>query len=156
MKVKKNIFFCFVFQLDTFDTEYIIKPRSRTMIETFPSTLTNANSYLSTSIDNSNNHENGYDDDDYDSLEYQFSSYGFEAFKLFKEFIQKLNNIHHLQYILTNWLIGNQLIIKYTNRIDNKDFIRAFASVFRVKEKMFYFKKKKKILFLSLFIVIFT
>jgi hypothetical protein len=30
-------------------------------------------------------------------------------------------------------MIGNQLIIKYTNKIDNKDFIRAFASVFRVR-----------------------
>lgn len=29
-------------------------------------------------------------------------------------------------------MIGNRLIIKYTNRIDNKDLIRALASVFRV------------------------
>ncbi|CAF3582779.1 unnamed protein product, partial [Rotaria sp. Silwood2] len=43
-----------------------------------------------------------------------------------------LNDIKHLQYILYNWIIGNQLIIKYTNRIDNREFIRAFASVFRL------------------------
>jgi hypothetical protein len=87
-----------------------------------------------------NHNDNGYDDDDdddddYDSLEYHFSSYGYQALKLFRQFIQKLNNIKHLQYIIYNWIIGNQLIIKYTNRIDNKDYIRAFASVFRVRRK---------------------
>jgi hypothetical protein len=115
----------------------MIKSRSRTITEAFPSILTNnTQSYLLSSLDNSNHDENGFDDDDYDSLEYQFSSYGFDALKFFKEFIQKLNNINHLQYILSNWTIGNQLIIKYTHRNDNKDFIRAFASVFRVKEKL--------------------
>jgi len=110
----------------------MIKPRSRTIIETIPLTLINNNqNYFSLSMDNSN-----HDDDDYDSLEYQFSSYGSEALKYFKEFIFKLNNINHLEYILSNWIIGNQLIIKYTNRIDNKNFIRAFASVFRVKTKL--------------------
>jgi len=125
-----------LFSLDVFENEYIIRPRSRTLTERFPSILTNNNrNDLCLSIDDSNHYENGFDDDDYDSLEYQFSSYGFEALKFFKEFIQKLNNINHLQYILSNWMIGNQLIIKYANRIDNKDFIRAFASVFRVKNK---------------------
>jgi hypothetical protein len=121
---------------DVFDNEPILKPRSGTIIERIPSTVANSHrSYLSSSIENSNHYENGFDDDDYDSLEYQYSSYGFEALTLFKQFVQKLNNITHLQYILSNWMIGNQLIIKYTNRIDNKDYIRAFASVFRVREQ---------------------
>jgi hypothetical protein len=84
-------------------------------------------------IDHSNSNQNGFDhDNDYDSLQYQFSSYGYEGLKLFKQFITKLNNIKYLQYIFCNWVIGNQLIIKYTNRTHNKDLIRAFASVFRV------------------------
>jgi hypothetical protein len=101
--------------LDVFEKEY----RLGTIIEKTPT----------------NHNDNGYDDDDddYDSLEYHFSSYGYQALKLFRKFIEKLNNIKHLQYILYNWIIGNQLIIKYTNRIDNKDYIRAFASVFRVR-----------------------
>jgi hypothetical protein len=124
-------FSIYFYLLDIFENEHMTKSRSRTIIETIPSTLANNNqNYFTLSIDNSN-----HDDDDYDSLEYQFSSYGFEGLKFFKEFILKLNNINHLQYILSNWIIGNQLIIKYTNRIDNKDFIRAFASVFRVKIK---------------------
>ncbi len=114
-----------------------MKTRSGTIIERIPSIIVNNHrNYLlsSSSIENSNHYENGFDnDDDYDSLEYQYSSYGFEALKLFKQFIQKLNNITYLQYILSHWIIGNQLIIKYTNRIDNKDYIRAFASVFRVR-----------------------
>jgi hypothetical protein len=102
--------------------------RSGTIIETIINSL-------STSFDIHNLSENVFDDDDddYDSLEYQFSSYGYEALQLFRQFIQKLNNTEHLQFILYNWMIGNQLIIKYTNKIDNKDFIRAFASVFRVR-----------------------
>ena len=102
-----------------------------------PSTLTNNNStYLTTShystIDKSNYNENSSDDDDYDSLQYQFSSHGYEGLKIFRQFINQLNNIKHLEYIFYNWVIGNQLIIKYTNRTDNKDLIRALASVFRV------------------------
>ncbi len=114
-----------------------------------PLTLTNNThnpSYLASSIystgDSYHQSENGYydNDEDFDSLQYQFSSYGPEAFKLFELFIKKLNNIKYLQYILHNWIIGNRLIIKYTNRIDNKDLIRALASVFRVinnKKKVF-------------------
>jgi hypothetical protein len=107
------------------------------------STLTNNThnpSYLATSfysnIDTYHPNENGVNnnDDDFDSLQYQFSSYGREAFKLFQLFVKKLNNTKYLQYILHNWMIGNRLIIKYTNRIDNKDLIRALASVFRVKK----------------------
>ena len=45
---------------------------------------------------------------------------------------KQLNNIQYLAYILHNWTIGNQLVIKYINRTDNKQFIRAFASVFQV------------------------
>jgi len=109
-------------------------------------TLTNKTpnpSYLSTSIystmDNYHQYENDFhDDNDFDSLQYQFSSYGYEAFKLFKLFIKKLNDPKYLQYILQNWVIGNRIILKYTNRIDNKDLIRALASVFLVK-KMFSF-----------------
>ena len=32
-----------------------------------------------------------------DSLQYQFSSYGHEAYRLFQLFIKKLNNTKHLQ-----------------------------------------------------------
>jgi hypothetical protein len=108
-------------------------------------TLTNTHnpSYLASSlystVDSYHQTENGLDnEDDFDSLQYQFSSYGHEAYKLFQLFIKKLNNIKYLQYILHNWLIGNRLIIKYTNRIDNKDLIRALVSVFRVR--IFFFK----------------
>lgn len=107
------------------------------------STLTNHThhpSYLSTSLysaaDNSSRTENGFFDDyddDFDSLQYQFSSYGYEAFKLFELFIKRLNNVKHLQHILHNWVIGNRIILKYTNRTDGKDPIRALASVFRVR-----------------------
>lgn len=72
------------------------------------------------------------ENDDYDSLEYHFSSYGHQALTLFKVFIQRLDNLRHLQYILYNWLIGNQLIIRFSNRADSKDPLRALASVFRV------------------------
>jgi len=108
-------------------------------------TLTNNThnqSYLASSmystVDSYHQSDNGFNDnntEDFDSLEYQFSSYGPEAFKLFELFIKKLNNIKYLQYILHNWVIGNRLIIKYTNRIDNKDLIRALASVFRVTKQ---------------------
>jgi hypothetical protein len=109
-------------------------------------TLTNTHnpSYLASSlysnIDSHHQTENGTDDndEDFDALQYQFSSYGHEAYQIFHLFIKKLNNIKHLQYILYNWLIGNRLIIKYTNRIDNKDLIRALVSVFRVR--IFFFK----------------
>ena len=74
------------------------------------------------------------DEDDYDSLQYQYSSYGQIPLQLFKEFIARLGNVLHLRYILYHWVIGNQLIVQYINRIDDKDFIRAFASVLRVRE----------------------
>lgn len=74
------------------------------------------------------------DDDDYDSLQYQYSSYGQIPLQLFKEFIARLGNVPQLQYILYHWVIGNQLIVQYINRIDDKDFLRAFASVLRVTE----------------------
>ncbi len=103
---------------------------------------THNQSYLASSIystvDSYHQSDNGlYDNntEDFNSLEYQFSTYGHEAFKLFELFIKKLNNIKYLQYILHNWVIGNRLIIKYTNRIDNKDLIHALASVFRVTKK---------------------
>ncbi|CAF1396116.1 unnamed protein product [Adineta ricciae] len=106
------------------------------------STLTNHThhpSYLSTSLyssaDHSSRTENGFFDDyddDFDSLQYQFSSYGYEAFKLFELFTKRLNNVKHLQHILHNWVIGNRIILKYTNRTDCKDSIRALASVFRL------------------------
>jgi hypothetical protein len=109
-------------------------------------TLTNKTpnpSYLSTSIystmDDYYQYKNDFhDDNDFDSLQYQFSSYGYEAFKLFDLFIKKLNDPKSLQYILQNWVVGNRIILKYTNRTDTKDSIRALASVFRVK-KMFSF-----------------
>jgi hypothetical protein len=101
-------------------------------------------SYLSMSMysatDRSYRHENGFfdeDDDDFDSLQYQFSAYGHEAFKLFDLFVKKLNNTKYLQHILHHWVIGNRIILKYTNRIDHKDSIRALASVFRVRARFF-------------------
>ncbi|CAF3424184.1 unnamed protein product [Rotaria sp. Silwood1] len=122
---------------DIYENEHLTKHRTKTIVEILPSILTtnNQNHYSTSiyaSIDNNYQNENVFDDDDYDSLEYQFSSYGNKALQLFKEFIEKLNDMKHLQYILYNWIIGNQLVIKYTNRIDNKEFIRAFASVFRL------------------------
>ncbi|CAF1020708.1 unnamed protein product [Rotaria sordida] len=122
---------------DICENEHLTKHRTRAIVEILPSILTtNKQNYFSTSIyasiDSDYQNENDFDDDDYDSLEYQFSSYGNKALQLFKEFIIKLNDIKHLQHILYNWIIGNQLIIKYTNRLDNKEFIRAFASVFRL------------------------
>ena len=73
------------------------------------------------------------DEDDYDSLEYQFSSYGDAGLSLFREFLFKLDNLEHFEYILYHWVIGNQLIFKYTNRIEEKDLLRALVSVFRVR-----------------------
>jgi hypothetical protein len=156
IQFSKNLVNGFFFSLDVFENEPIVKHRSRTIIEILPPTLTDSNrSYLSSSIENSNHYENGFDDeDDYDSLEYQFSSYGYEALTLFKQFILKLNNINHLQYILSNWMIGNQLIIKYSNRIENKNSIRAFASVFRVREERRIIQIKNSIF--SLYIVVLT
>ena len=103
-------------------------------------TLTNTRnqSYLASSLysttENYHQHENGFHENeiDFDSLEYHFPSYGQEALKLFQSFIKKLNNIKYLQYILHNWVIGNRLIIKYTNRMDTKDVLYALISVFRV------------------------
>ncbi|CAF1124957.1 unnamed protein product [Rotaria sordida] len=105
------------------------------------STLTNNGenqSYLATSLYSTTGSYQGNDnifyndDDDFDSLQYQFSSNSHEAFKLFQLFIKKLNNTKYLQYVLYNWVIGNRLIIKYTNRTENKDLIRCLASVFRL------------------------
>ncbi|CAF1004965.1 unnamed protein product [Adineta steineri] len=102
---------------NAFENDHIVKQRTGTLVD--------SNNLTTNEIID-------YDEDDFDSLEYHFSSYGFEALKLFKMFIQKLNNINYLEYILYNWIIGNQLIIKYTNKTNNKDYIRAFASVFRL------------------------
>ena len=110
---------------DLYQDEYITKSRSRT--------ITEAISSMTTRAEHSDNDLDDDEDDDYDSLDYQFSSYGYQALKLFKNFIKKLNDINHLQYILHNWTIGNQLIIKYNNKIDNKELIRAFASVLQVR-----------------------
>lgn len=103
------------------------------------STLTNTHnqSYLASSIYSTSDsyYQNDIylnDENNFDLLKYQFSSYGYEGLKLFQLFIKKLNNIKYLQYILHNWLIGNRVIIKYTNRIDNKDLIHSLISVFRV------------------------
>lgn len=75
------------------------------------------------------------DEDDYDSLQYQFSSYGNAALNLFREFISKLNSTEHLKFILYHWVIGNQLIIQYTNYMEDKDFVRALVSVLRVRDR---------------------
>lgn len=109
----------------------LIKQRSDTVIEQIIQTPRN---YFLSSLDSSNYFENHFDDeDDYDSLDYQFSTHSYEAFYLFKQFIQKLTNpIEYLQYILSNWSIGNQIIIKYMNHTDNIDYPRAFASIFRL------------------------
>ena len=105
------------------------------------STLTNTTqhpSYLATSlystINSFSRSGNGsYDEDDFDCLQYPFSSYGHEAFKLFELFIRKLNDTKHLYHILHHWVTGNRLILKYTNLIGNQDLIRALASVFQVR-----------------------
>ncbi|CAF3132197.1 unnamed protein product [Rotaria socialis] len=104
------------------------------------STLTNNSeclSYLAASLysnfDAYHQNENFLEEeDDFDSLQYNYSSNSHEAFKLYELFIKKLNNAKYLQHILHNWVIGNRLIIKYTNRTDNKDLVRALASVFRL------------------------
>ncbi|CAF0789835.1 unnamed protein product [Adineta ricciae] len=104
--------------------QQIVKYRSET---TDDSTDVDNDTY-----NNSNSDVDDDDDDDYDSLEYHFASYGFQALRLFRKFIMKLDNLKYLHYILFNWLTGNQLIIKYQNRTEDKDFIRAFISVFRL------------------------
>jgi hypothetical protein len=118
----------------------ISNPGQATLI--IPSTLTNDiqhQSYLATSVYSTMDayHARGSslndDDDDFDSLQYQFSSYGPEAFKLFELFVRKLNDTKHLQYILYHWTIGNRITIKYTNQTDNKDWICILVSVFRVR-----------------------
>ena len=104
------------------------------------STLTNTTqnpSYLATSLYSTMNPcyrigNASSDDDDFDCLQYPFSSYGNEAFKLFELFIRKLNDTKHLYHILHHWVTGNRLILKYTNLIGNQDLIRALASVFQV------------------------
>lgn len=106
------------------------------------STLTNdsaSQSYLAESVYSNvgGYHQNEnflQEDDDFDSLQYHYSSNSHEAFKLYELFVKKLNNPKYLQHILHNWVIGNRLIIKYTNRTDNKDLVRALASVFRVND----------------------
>jgi len=114
----------------------LIKQRSDTVLERLSSSVLNQTyrtNFLS-SLENSYSFENNFDDeDDYDSLDYHYSTHAYEAFYLFKQFIQKLDHIQYLQYILSNWIIGNQLIIRYTNHTDNIDYPRAFASVFRVR-----------------------
>jgi hypothetical protein len=127
------------------------QPQESLLISSTVTSDTHNSSYLATSlysnVDTYHSNENGFnDDDDFDSLQYQYSSYGHEAFKLFELFVKKLNNTKYLQYILYNWVTGNRLIIKYTNRMDNKDLIRALASVFRVKIEFCY------LLILSFFI----
>ncbi|CAF2058038.1 unnamed protein product [Rotaria magnacalcarata] len=124
---------------DACGNEYGRKDRSTTVIESSPVILTNnIPDYFTTKlysiIDSYNTNDNDFsdNDDDYDSLEYQFSSYGCKALQLFRDFSQKLKNIKYLQYILYNWIIGNQLIIKYTNSTNNKEIIRAITSVFRL------------------------
>ena len=119
-------------------------------ISTTSSTLTNNStnrSYLGTSIystiseyqfndfNNSYNHNNT----NHHLLNNQFSFNNCEAYDLFQLFIKKLNNIKYLQYILHNWVIGNRLIIKYTNRIDNDDTIYSLANLFRVKKTKKFF-----------------
>lgn len=132
---------------DIFDSEDIVtRRRTATIVArsqqeslVMSATLTNTQhqSYLASSVYSTNENyylnENQFEEnDDFDSLQYQFSSYGHEALKLFQLFIKKLNNNKYLQYILQHWTIGNRLIIKYTNRIDNKDLIRELVSVFRL------------------------
>ena len=116
-------------------------PNTVQSISMIPSTLVNdleQQSYLASSLYSTfdSSLSNGHkldDDEDFDSLQYQFSSHGNLAFQLFALFVRKLNNTKHLQYILHNWVIGNRLILKYTNLIDNQDLIRALLSVFRVR-----------------------
>lgn len=142
--------------LDDEDTTHSLVKRRRTTILSksvvngnqsatlIASTLTNESetqSYLATSlysnIDGYHISENIPDeDDDYYSLRYHYSSNSYEAFKIFELFVKKLNNTKYLQYILSNWVIGNRLIIKYTNRTETKDPICALASVFRVNNRI--------------------
>lgn len=126
--------------LDQNEHDHMTTHRTATTNQTLRSLMltNNYSNHISTSMDSSlgdhNFRENDLDDDDYDSLEYQFSSYGCKALEIFKEFIQKLNNLKYLKFILYNWIIGNQLVIKYNNNIINQELIRAFASVFRVRK----------------------
>ena len=101
--------------------------------------ISNNTNYLATSLYSTissycQNEYRSYNDD-YDLLEDQFSSYGRVALQLFELFVRKLNSTKYLQYILCNWVIGNRLIIKYTNRIDGNESICHLASIFRVKTK---------------------
>lgn len=111
---------------------------------------------LYSSIDGYHHLDGGSGNEDSDSSQYHYSCNSHEAFKLYESFIKKLDNTKHLQYILYNWVIGNRLIIKYTNRTDNKYLSRTLASVFRVKYLKLNTRHKNKCLFVFFSIAIFT
>lgn len=108
----------------------LTKRRTRTLVDTEPCNNPDQTSLLISSTNFNNDFD---DDDDYESLQYQFSCYGYRSLKLFRDFMTKLNGQHELEYLLYQWVIGNQLVIKYSNRSEDKDFLRAFVSVFRVR-----------------------
>ncbi|CAF0727776.1 unnamed protein product [Didymodactylos carnosus] len=66
------------------------------------------------------------------SQEYNFSTYMNDALKLFHQFMQKINQIKHVQYILYHLCIGNQIIIKYSSKMKTKETIRPFISLLRL------------------------
>jgi hypothetical protein len=72
------------------------------------------------------------EEDDYDSLQYQYASYGGKGLRLFRKCLTLLNNDEHLEYLLYHWVIGDTVLIRYINLTADPDLIRALASVFRV------------------------
>jgi len=148
LNANENFETCFFVHVDIFDSEEIVvrrraativaRSQQESLVMSATLTETQNQSYLASSIystaENYYSNENDLqEDEDFDSQQYQFSSYGHEALKLFQLFIKKLNNTKHLQYILQHWTIGNRLLIKYTNRIHNKNLIPELVSVFRVR-----------------------
>ena len=120
------------------------KRRTRTLIPSTNMMDTQNSVLLASTLTNTNEHSPNFhelfldeddEEDDYDSLQYQFSSYGNAALNLFREFITKLNSTEDLEFLLYHWVIGNQVLIKYTNYMQDKDFVRALVSVLRVREK---------------------
>ena len=127
--------------LDTFPHVFM-KRRTRTIVHNAGLLDTQNSVLIASTLMNTTQASSNYpepvlddDEDDYDSLQYQFSSYGNAALNLFREFITKLNSSEHLEFILYHWVIGNQLIIKYTNYMEDKDFVRALVSVLRVRDR---------------------
>ncbi|CAF0782432.1 unnamed protein product [Didymodactylos carnosus] len=69
---------------------------------------------------------------DNNSQEYDFSTCANDALRLFQQFMEKINQIKHVHYILYHLCIGNQIIIKYSSKMKTKETIRQFLCLLRL------------------------